>query len=253
MLRAIRFAAVLNFHTEKRTAEAIQRHSKLITGISSERIHDELVRILTEAPQPGRALFNMHRLGLLEHVLPLTYESCSVHQLRAIATVLDNMPARDTVPMLAALLIRTGARKGKRVTHADLRAVTTETERELRNLKCSGKHSRDALKAQGLYWRIVLSRGDISPDILPELIEPYAEIAVDLMTAQCKPYAEQIARLRLIVKSRLERPLITGNDLISIGVEPGPDMKAMLSKARILQAQGKTTSKKQMLKAVRQS
>lgn len=253
MLRAIRFAAVLDFRIGKKTSAAIQRHAKLITGISSERIHDELLRILTEAPLPGRALLNMHRLGLLAHVLPLTYESCSEHQLRTIATALDNMPARDAVPMLAALLIRTGAHRGKRVARPDLPAMTASTELELRNLKCSGKHTRDALKAQALYWRIVRSRGDMSAEILPELIESYAEIAVDLMTAQCKPYAEQIARLRPIVKSRLERPLITGNDLISIGVEPGPDMKAMLSKARILQAQGKVTSKKDMLKAVRQS
>src|SRR5437764_12527584 len=45
MLRAIRFATVLEFQIESETWNALQQASASITGISAERIRDELVRI----------------------------------------------------------------------------------------------------------------------------------------------------------------------------------------------------------------
>ena len=253
MIRAIRFSAVLDFHIEQKTASAILRNAKRINTISGERIHDEIMRILTEAPQPGKAMRNMRKLGLFKHILPLTDDSSSEHQFNQIAGGLDKMPSCDTVSVLAALLIRTGARKGKKVTLSDLPTMTHATESESRNLKCSNKQIRLILKAQSLFWRIALSKGATPPDMLPELVEPYAAYAMDLMRSAGKPYATRIRRLSQVVKKRLERPLITGNDLKSIGMAPGPEMKTVLDTARLLQAQGKVRSKKQMLKAVRQS
>ena len=45
MLRAIRFATVLEFEIESETWNALQQASASITEISAERIRDELVRI----------------------------------------------------------------------------------------------------------------------------------------------------------------------------------------------------------------
>src|ERR1700757_839055 len=50
MLRAIRFATVLEFEIENKTWNALQQNSASITGISAERIRDELVRIF-RSPQ----------------------------------------------------------------------------------------------------------------------------------------------------------------------------------------------------------
>ncbi len=70
MLRAIRFAATLDFDLEVETEEAIRNHAPRIVEISSERIAQELTRILTEPAQPGEALLLLHRTGLLSHFLP---------------------------------------------------------------------------------------------------------------------------------------------------------------------------------------
>src|SRR5271156_4395254 len=48
MLRAIRFAARLNFTIEPSTMDAIRRAAPAITEVSAERIGDELVMIMTE-------------------------------------------------------------------------------------------------------------------------------------------------------------------------------------------------------------
>ncbi len=69
MLRAIRFASQLNFTIEKDSLEAITRNSKRIKIISTERIVEELNKILlSETPSKGFGL--LHKTGLLPFILP---------------------------------------------------------------------------------------------------------------------------------------------------------------------------------------
>src|SRR5690606_32885134 len=69
MLRAIRFASQLDFTIEKNSLEAITRNSKRIKIISTERIVDELNKILlSETPSKGFSL--LHKTGLLPFILP---------------------------------------------------------------------------------------------------------------------------------------------------------------------------------------
>ena len=70
MLRAVRFAHTLGFALDHKTENAIRNMAPLITKISAERIEMELTGILTDSPRPGDALGHLHRLGLLEHILP---------------------------------------------------------------------------------------------------------------------------------------------------------------------------------------
>src|SRR5438094_9088081 len=51
MLRAIRFATVLEFEIENETWSALQQSSSSITEISAERIRDELVRVFLSPPR----------------------------------------------------------------------------------------------------------------------------------------------------------------------------------------------------------
>ena len=69
MLRAIRFAAHLDFHLEDNVREAIVRHAPKIREISAERVQEELNKILTR-PGAARALEFMAETGLLERILP---------------------------------------------------------------------------------------------------------------------------------------------------------------------------------------
>ena len=70
MLRAIRFAHVLNFTIDPETESAIRKMGHLIQRISAERIENELTQILTESIKPGDALEHLHQVGLLEYILP---------------------------------------------------------------------------------------------------------------------------------------------------------------------------------------
>jgi poly(A) polymerase len=69
MLRAIRFAARLDFEIEPRTLAAIRHAAAQIDQVSSERIRDELTLMLTEG-HARRAFELLDTTGLLQQVLP---------------------------------------------------------------------------------------------------------------------------------------------------------------------------------------
>ncbi len=69
MLRAIRFAAQLDFEIEKETLEAIHRNRERTGILSRERITDELNKILM-SPKPSEGFRILEDTGLLELVFP---------------------------------------------------------------------------------------------------------------------------------------------------------------------------------------
>ncbi|AEU34552.1 CCA tRNA nucleotidyltransferase [Granulicella mallensis] len=69
MLRAIRFAARLDFAIESRTMAAIQEQAVTTTQVSAERVRDELTKILTEGGA-RRGFELLEESGLLREVLP---------------------------------------------------------------------------------------------------------------------------------------------------------------------------------------
>ena len=69
MLRAVRFAATLEFEIERATWAALQAHSASIAEISAERIREELVRIFL-SPQRVRGWDLLDASGLMRAVLP---------------------------------------------------------------------------------------------------------------------------------------------------------------------------------------
>ena len=70
MLRAVQFAARFNFIIEPKTFEAIRKHAPLVKTVSSERIAEELNKLLELAEKPSDGFRLMQTTGLLEQILP---------------------------------------------------------------------------------------------------------------------------------------------------------------------------------------
>lgn len=68
ILRALRFAAQLNFSVEAETKEAVRRLCKNLAKISAERIHMELDKLIT-SDNPGR-LREAYEAGITKVILP---------------------------------------------------------------------------------------------------------------------------------------------------------------------------------------
>ena len=69
MMRAVRFAAQLNFKIKKSNIETIKSEKERINIISKERIHDELNKILL-SPKPSIGFLLLKSTGLLEIIFP---------------------------------------------------------------------------------------------------------------------------------------------------------------------------------------
>ncbi|MDD4062450.1 MAG: HD domain-containing protein [Candidatus Pacebacteria bacterium] len=79
IFRAVRFAGTLNFEIEKETLKSIKKNSAWILDISSERIRDELVKmIMSKNAYEGINL--LQSTGLLKYILPEIVEGYGVGQ-----------------------------------------------------------------------------------------------------------------------------------------------------------------------------
>lgn len=79
MLRACRFSAKLDFSIEVNTLNAISRNAHNITKISSERIRDEIIKMML-ARRPSVGIEYMRKSNLLQYILPELQDCYGVNQ-----------------------------------------------------------------------------------------------------------------------------------------------------------------------------
>jgi len=125
MLRAAQFAARFGYDVSPATVEAMRAAAPLVSTVAPERIHDELVKLLTLAPVPSTGLRLLAETGVLAHVWPELLEGLGVMQnewhaydvwQHNLATV-DATPSGDLVLRLAALLHDVGKPRTKDGPH----------------------------------------------------------------------------------------------------------------------------------------
>jgi tRNA nucleotidyltransferase (CCA-adding enzyme) len=111
MLRGIQFAARFEFEIEENTLKSLEENVDLITTVSSERIQEELNKLLLKAKYPSAGFRLMQKTGLLERILPELSKAAGVDQpggyhaydvLEHSILAVDSAP-RDLVIRLAAL------------------------------------------------------------------------------------------------------------------------------------------------------
>lgn len=69
MIRAVRFSAILDFEIEENTFNAIKKMAEKIKLVSSERIRDELFKILC-SPNPSKGTKMLLETRLIKYILP---------------------------------------------------------------------------------------------------------------------------------------------------------------------------------------
>ena len=90
LLRAVRFATVLEFQIENETFKAIKENTEWLRAISKERIRDEFVKIIESDNAYGGILL-LEDTGLLKYIVPELREGIGVEQnLHHIYTVWEH-------------------------------------------------------------------------------------------------------------------------------------------------------------------
>ncbi len=113
-MRAVRIASELGFMIEPATLAAIKTNAKLITDISAERVHDELLRILA-SPFAADGILLLKQTGLLKIIIPeldaafaIGQKSPARHHIYDVGThsvmAMKLCPSKDPIVRLATLL-----------------------------------------------------------------------------------------------------------------------------------------------------
>jgi len=233
ILRAVRLACSLDFKIEPATWSAIRRFASEITQVSSERIRDELLKVLT-GPDPARGLRLMHESGLLGHFLPEVESLAAApgdsgsDPLSRTRDALGLLTRRSAPLSLAVLLHSVGgsgpaeAAKVARQVCRRLRLSNDETDRVVslvanQNRLTILKDMRESAARRTL----------LNPDIEDQLeLQRVTSLAAG---GNLETYRFAKRKLRA-VKGAPTRPtrLITGNDLLELGYAPGPLFREIL-------------------------
>ena len=252
MLRAVRFAARMDFRLDRATAAAIQAHAPQLNRISRERIGQELEAMLA-GPRPLRCVRLLRRLGLDGPVL----EEISRHRgddrapTIALAARLSRGGAGDFPGMLAAWMIDRHlppaplqAEAGAANLRGWLRNAVTSFAAEpassmiprWRNALCLNNEQRDALRDVILHLPVLLGWEDLSvaqrKRLLARRIWPTLWLVARALNWQLGMPA-LLVRIEhesasLFVEGVAPPRLLTGDGLVALGFKPGPKFGALL-------------------------
>jgi len=239
MLRAVRFAARLGFEIEPRTSAAIRANARYLGQISRERIGQELNAMLL-GPRPAVAL----RL-LQEHKLdaPTLNEDPNGHGL-SCSEKLD-MDAEVPTRLAAWLIDRHGRSEsfGQVVTRwRKALSMSNEVRDELNRL-LSLMNTLDGWSDMGRAARKRLA----SHDRWDQSLLLYEALGGDSATMR-----DDTAGLELDGIGLCPDALLTGDDLVAAGFEPGPAFKTLLDRAYDLQLEGSLTDRARALAWLRE-
>ena len=268
MLRAVRFAARLGFDIHPDTEAAIVRLHPLIADVSAERVRDEIVRILTEG-HARRGFELLSKTHLLHMILPEVEAMQGVEQPPEYhpegdvwchtMLMLEGLPG-DVSPELAMGVLLHDVGKpgtfrvaerirfdghvelGVKIAHQILTRLRFSSD-EIRQTEALIEHHmrfKDAPKMKDSTLKRFLR--------LPQFDEHLELHRLDCHSSHgsLENYDYVRERLGQLGEEQIQPArLVTGRDLIALGVQPGPGMGELLDVLEDAQLEGRIQSKEQ--------
>ncbi|WP_213803840.1 CCA tRNA nucleotidyltransferase [Granulicella sp. dw_53] len=284
MLRAVRFAARLDFRIDVATAEAIKRLAPQVGQVSCERIREELTRILTEGGA-AEGFELLYRLGLLEQVMPEAVKMRGVAQppefhpegdvwvhTMLLLSQLPIAPAPVT-PTLAwgALLHDIGkpatfrapdpAMPGDRIRfNGHVEVGVRIAEEILARLRFSNDDTAQIVALVKNHMRFGDVMGMRESTLkrffrLPNFPEHLALHWLDASSCHgdLRLYGYAKERYEAVPMEEHRPPLlVSGRDLIAAGYRPGPEFKAMLEAAEDAQLEGAVRTEEEAMSMIQE-
>lgn len=263
LLRAVRFATVLEFEIEPATWAAIVRAADTINAISAERIRDELVKIFL-SPHRVRGWDLLDASGLMKAILP------EVEALKGCAQPPQFHPEGDvfqhTRLMLSLLPNEVSLPLVLSVLFHDIGKPPTATVDETGRIRFSGHDKVGAAMTDALMHRLRFSRAEIEATV--EMVEqhmvfkdapnmrvarlkrflarPHFTDELELHRVDCLGSHGMLDNYDYLVRKQEEfanepiipPPLVRGDDLIALGLKPGPIFGEILEAVETRQLEG---------------
>ena len=258
LLRAIRFAAQLDFRIEAATFSAVQKHAGKIRLVSAERIREELIKLFAP-PHAARGLTLLHESGLMSEVLPELVPTLTCEQspdyhpegsvFNHIRLMLDHLPnpsPSESLPWTALLhdiaKPQTMSRGEDGLIHfyGHEKVGSEVAEQVLERLKFP-RRQIDEISAAVLHHMQFKDAPKMRKSTLRRmLLRDTFPLELELHRLDCLGshrrldiyhfLREQLTHLN--DQPHLHPPLLNGNDLIALGGRPGPELGALLHELR---------------------
>lgn len=269
LLRALRFACQLDFEIEQDTYQQVKEHASQLTEVSWERIRDEVLKILT-GPDPSRGLKLMSDSGILEVILP---EIAAMHGVQQppqfhpegdvfVHTCLMFELSQERSETLALEILLHDVGKPPTFTvkerirfdgHADLGAKMAEEI--CRRLRISNQQIEEVVDVVKDHLRFIhvqemrestlkrfLRKPNFSDHLELHRLDSLASHGKLSSYHFCQEKLEELSQ-----EAMRPKPLINGQDLIRLGLEPGPLFSKILSAIEDFQLEGKLSSREETL------
>lgn len=250
LLRAPRFAARFGLTVHAETAAAIRAAAPTLLRVSAERIGSELGLMLT-GPDAVRALGLLVDLGLAQTLWPsLCAADPALQACQArFGTLGRELTAIAAQPAQGGFEPETRLSLGVAVAALwwPLRAhfKTTDLARQWRLSNAQAQRLHDAWSLADAMAPWMRAPPDLTPALVRLLRHPDADAALLLLLASATaPGDVQVLRELRRLRAATQRdvwfptPAIGGEELKSLGFEPGPSFRAALQAAEDVQLQG---------------
>lgn len=277
MMRAIRFSSRYNFELDLDTFYAIEKLASDITQVSSERIRDEIIKIITQS-NPGHGIKMLSESSLLKYVLPDVEimrgvdqppefhpeGDVFVHTCLVLDKLFENQAGVVSPELgMGALLHDVGKPPTFSVSdrirfNGHDRLGADMSKRICQELKFSNKQIEIiyALIKEHLKFKDVFN---MKKSTLKRFIGmPYFEEHMALHLADCQASHGITKAYDFIMKKFDEfedeeirpAPLLTGKELIEMGYKPGPLFSEILHFIEEAQLEGEINSSEEAKQAV---
>ena len=277
LLRAVRFAVKTGFQIDPQTWQSMQDHADLLEKISPERIRDEFSRIITH---PSRAVGLQLLLdsGLLEKFLPeaIPLVGCEqppqwhpegdvfTHTRIALALLEDKAPLELCLAVLLHDIGKpptyTWDEKDQRIRFSGHDAVGAEMAEEiLRRLRYSNDTIADVKEMVARHMQFMNVQDMRTAKVKRFMARPTFPLEMELHRVDCassngftdnydflQAKGEEFANEPIIPP-----PLVTGKDLIEMGLKPGPKFSEILNEIQNQQLEGQLANREIALKVTK--
>ncbi|MEO6053540.1 MAG: CCA tRNA nucleotidyltransferase [Chthoniobacterales bacterium] len=278
ILRAIRFSTTLGFEIDPDTWNAVCANAGKIQSVSAERIQDEVVKIFL-SPHRVRGFDLLDQSGLLREILPKidALKGCEqppqfhpegdvfVHT----RLMLSLLPEQVSLPLVLAVLFH------------DIGKPPTQTRDETGRIRFNGHEHVSAEMTRKIMQRLRFSN-EIADATIEQvrnhmafkdvqqmrvaklkrfMARPTFEDEMELHRVDCSGSHGMLDNYHFLHQKQEEfaseplvpPPLITGKDLIDLGLKPGPAFSGILEGVQTGQLEGTLKDHAQALDWVRQS
>jgi poly(A) polymerase len=268
LLRAVRFATTLEFVIEPATWNALVAQAASIREISAERIREELVRIFL-SPHRARGWDLLDASGLMAEVLPELEAVKGCEQppqfhpegdvFKHTRIMLEMLPRQASLPLVLSVLFH------------DIGKPATASVDEIGRIRFNGHDRVGAEMTESLMQRLRFSRAEIDATVeavrqhmvfkdVPKMrvaklkrfmARPTFVDELELHRVDCLSSHGMLDNYEFLLQKRAEfanepiipPPLVRGEDLIALGLRPGPKFGEILEAVETRQLEGELRSR----------